>query len=595
MNPARELRRGIEADLRDGNWGLARQHLAQLWQREPTMAVSSYILGCGSRLRGHVPLTPFKLAILRSFTVEPVVTLLRAGALVGGIDLDVQVGDFNAYAQAILDPAGGLYRFQPDGVLLAVLSRDLGPELERAADAFAGYLKAFRARSDASLVIQGLEETMPAAGDVNARLRRLADQQPGTYFLDYQELVARHGAAGWNDERNWATTRLPLANSSLIHLARAWLRFVHPLAGKLCKVLVSDLDNTLWGGVVGEDGWAGLQCAPSGAGQPYHALQQALLEIRERGVLLAVCSQNNAADALEALEKHPGLLLRPQHFAAQRINWESKARNLRGIADELNLGTDTLAFVDDDPVQLERVRAELPEVHVIELPQEVERRAEVVREDPVFARLRLSREDLDRSRHYAEQRARQKLQEQAPSLEDFYRTLEQQVAIARVDPESAERAAQLTQKTNQFNLTTRRYSVQQLLELAARPQWRVFTVRVSDRFGDNGLTGIAITHEDGGACEIDSLLLSCRIIGRTVETAVLAFLLERARRCGLREVKGSYVPTRKNGVVKDFFAAHAFEALGEREGASGWAIDPALAAVVCPSWIRLSVEEGALA
>ncbi len=611
------LRQRIEQDLRDGNWGLARQHLAQLWHREPTMTVSSYVLGCRSRLLDRVPLVPYKLAILRSFTVEPIVTLLRAGALVEGIDLEVQVGDFNTYARDILDPASSLYRFRPDAALLAVLTRDLGPELteadpsapavERISESFGGYVTAFRANCSASLVIQGLEEVVAAphgggraaevsaVARINARLSQLAAQHPGTYVLDYQALVARHGPSGWNDERNWTTSRLPLANASLFPLARAWLRFVHPLAGKLCKALITDLDNTLWGGVIGEDGLAGISCAPSGPGRHFRSLQEAMLEIRDRGVLLAVCSRNDLTEAREALAEHPGMLLRPQHFAAMRVNWEEKAANVRSIAEELNIGTDALAFIDDDPVQLEHVRAELPEVHVIELPAEPERYAEVVREDPVFARLVLSPEDEARPRYYAEQQARLQLQHRAPSLEEFYRSLEQEVVIARLGPDTAERVAQLTQKTNQFNLTTRRYTARQVMELAARPEWRIFTVSVSDRFGDSGLTGTAITREEDGACYIDTFLLSCRIIGRTVETAVLAFLIERARRLGLTEVRGSFVPTRRNGIVEDLFSRHGFQPGGEREGATAWAVDPTAARVECPGWIRLTVEEGALA
>lgn len=611
-----DLRQQVEEDFRAGNWGLARQHLAQLWRREPTMRVSRYVLGCRPRLLDRVALATCRLAILRSFTVEPLVTLLKAGALVVGIDLDVQLGGFNTYAQEILDPTSGLYRSRPDAVLLAVLTRDMGPELADAKASpqavasisarFEDLVTAFRANSNAPLVIQGLEEPLiegvrggvtekSAVGLVNARLGALVRSHPAIHLLDYQALVARHDVTTWNDERSWATSRVPLANQSLIHVARAWLRFVHAIAGRLCKVLITDLDNTLWGGVIGEDGPYGISCAAQGPGESFHAVQMVMLELRERGVLLAACSQNDPEEAMAAFELNPGMALRPHHFSAMRINWQEKAANIRSIAQQLDIGMDAVAFVDDDPVQLERVRAELPDVHVIELPDAPDRYADAIREDPVFTRLALSREDHERPRYYAEQQARLQVQQRVPSLEDFYRSLQQEVAIAPLLAGNAERAAQLTQKTNQFNLTTKRYTTPQVLDLATRPGWRVFTLTVSDRFGDSGLTGLAITHEHDGTCEIDTFLLSCRIIGRTVETALLAFLVERARGLGLALVRGWFVPTSRNSIVKDFYRRHGFESGDSRDDATEWVIDPAAARLACPTWIRLAVAEGALA
>lgn len=580
------------------------------------MRVSRFVLGCRPRLAERTALRPCRLAILRSFTVEPLVTMLQAGALVEGIDLDVHVSGFNTYAQDILNPASELYRSQPDAVLLAVLSRDLGPALTDAtapaeaavpiAATLGDLVASFRRNSHAPLLIQGLETPaidegrraparLPGVAVVNQRLAELAHTQPAVHWLDYQALIERHGVAGWNDERNWVASRLPLANASLIHLAHAWLRFVVPIAGRSCKALVTDLDNTLWGGVVGEEGPSGVVCAADGPGQPFHALQQAMLELRERGIVLAIASQNNPEEAMAALRQHPGMVLRPQHFSAMRIDWQDKAANVRSIAEELDIGLDSVAFVDDDPMQLERVRTELPEVHVIELPADPERYAQTIRDDPVFARLALSSEDVARARYYAEQQARRQFQEQLPSLEDFYRSLEQHVVITRLDPATAQRAAQLTQKTNQFNLTTKRYTTPQILDLATRADWRIYTLSVGDRFGDSGLTGLAIVHDHDGACEIDTLLLSCRIIGRTIETALLAFLIERARRRGSTEVRGRFVRTARNGIVEDLYRKHGFVLRGEQGDASEWTIDPARAQLACPSWIHLTVAEGASA
>jgi FkbH-like protein len=618
------LRQSIEEEIRLKLWGLAHQHLSQLWHLAPTMATASYLLNCWSRFQGKVPMVPYRLTLLRSFTVEPLIPLLRAGAFAGAIDLTVTIGDFNTYAQEILSPGSKLYQSNPDAVILAIQTRDLAPELwesfsylsnqqigiavERAIQTCRDYIQTFRAHSQAHLILHNLEEPVtPSLGlldgrmatsqtaaiqAINQGLRAMQDEYAGVFVLDYNALIARQGRRQWSDQRHWASVKLPVASNNLIHLAKEWLRFIHPLSGKICKLLITDLDNTLWRGVLGEDGSEGIRCGSDAQGFGYRKLQQMMLELRQRGVLLAICSKNNEAEAIETLEKHTDMLLRPHHFTAWRINWQDKGQNIGEIAAEMNLGIDAIAYVDDNPVELERVRAALPEVCIIALPEDAGEYSEALREHPLFERLTLSEEDKERQRYYTQQRQRLEARGAITSLEDFYRALKQEVAIAQLCPESAERIAQLTQKTNQFNLTTRRYSKQQILNMASSPGWKVFGVRVKDRFGDNGLSGVVITQDVNGVCEIDTLLLSCRVIGRTVETALLWFLIERARSLNLKRLQGTFLPTKKNVVAKDFYPAHGFHLLAKRGDASFWEIDPEAAPLVCPEWIQLTVVEG---
>jgi FkbH-like protein len=297
---------------------------------------------------------------------------------------------------------------------------------------------------------------------------------------------------------------------------------------------------------------------------------------------------------MAALASHPGMVLGPQHFAALRINWKDKAQNLCEIATELNIGTDALAFMDDNPIERARIRTDLPEVTVIDLPNDPMRYAQALRDSPVFERLVLSEEDRERGQYYAEQRLRLEFERSASSLEDFYRSLQQEVEIAPVTAQTLTRVAQLTQKTNQFNLTTRRYSEQQIVEMASSLDWKVFSVRVRDRFGDNGLVGVAITRDVHKVCEIDVLLLSCRVIGRTVETALLSFLVERARSNGMKELQGWFLPTKKNEPAQQFYPEHHFRLLAERDGGILWSVDLGEAEFKCPEWIRLTVTGGAL-
>jgi FkbH-like protein len=422
----------------------------------------------------------------------------------------------------------------------------------------------------------------------------MAGEHKGIYVLDYDALVARHGRLRWHDERKWLTMRMPLAAENLMHLANEWLRFIHPLTGKVCKALVTDLDNTLWGGVLGEDGLGGIKLGSEYPGAAYQALQRAMLDLFQRGIILAVCSKNNVSDAMEALERHPGMLLRPQHFAAVHINWNDKVQNLYEIAAELNIGTDALAFIDDNPVERARVRVEAPEVTVIDLPNDPMGYAPALRDSPVFERLILSAEDRERGQYYAEQRLRLEFERSASSLEDFYRSLQQELEIAPATADTLTRVAQLTQKTNQFNLTTRRYSEQQLVDMVSSTDWRVYSVRVRDRFGDNGLVGVAITRDVHDVCDIDVLLLSCRVIGRTVETALLSFLVERARSMSMKRLQGWFLPTTKNEPAKEFYPEHKFRLLAERDGGTLWSVDLEEAEFKCPAWIRLTVAGGAL-
>jgi FkbH-like protein len=355
---------------------------------------------------------------------------------------------------------------------------------------------------------------------------------------------------------------------------------------------VADLDNTLWGGVIGEDGMTGIKLGPEFPGAAYQNLQRAMLDLTRRGILLALCSKNNVEDAMEALENHPGMILRPKDFSAVRINWSDKSQNLREIASELNVGTDALAFLDDNPVEREQVRNALPEVTILDLRGDPLTYAAIVRDCPAFERLALSSEDQQRTTLYATQRERSQAEQSFQSKEDFFRYLEQEAEFAPVAPATLARVAQLTQKTNQFNLTTRRYSEQQIADMAARPGWHVLSIKVRDRFGDHGLVGVAITCDEADICEIETFLLSCRVIGRAVETALLSHLAQTAKARGRQRLAGRFIPTKKNAPARDFYAQHGFQLLEENADGSVWSLPLEQHTIATPDWIKLKITEG---
>jgi FkbH-like protein len=610
-------RLAIDDAIAGDDFAAARAMLETFEARPLDLASASYVVSRFEKLRGHIPLTPYRVAVLRSFTIEPLVPVLRAAAFLRGIDLQVRVGQFDTYAQEILDPGNWIGEFAPDAMFLAVQARDVAPGLwnefadlsesqarDQAAlvvEQYRQLLSAFRSRSSAPLVVHNLQvPPWPANGmldaqggtgqvatfnQINLELARVAREFRNVYILDYDALIRRQGDASFHDPVKWATARMPIAAGQWAYLAREWVRFLCPLSGRICKALAVDLDNTLWGGIVGEDGFDGLKLGDGHPGAAYRALQRAMLDLHRRGILLAICSKNNPAEAMDVIDRHPGMLLRREQFAAMRVNWADKAQNLREIAAELNIGLDSIAFLDDNPAERDWVRRQLPDVTVLELPADPFGFAPALRGAPVFERLELSADDRARGRHYHEQQERAEAQAGAASLEDFYRGLRMRVEVEPMTTATLGRAAQLTQKTNQFNLTTRRYTDEQLSRMAP-PGWGIHTLRAQDRFGDNGLVGVAILKFDANVAEIDTLLLSCRVIGRTIETAFLAALARAAYDRGATRLAGWYVPTNKNAPARDLYRSHGFMLACEEGGASRWELPLPAAALKCPEWIE---------
>jgi FkbH-like protein len=598
----------------------ARVELQALWHADAGPATAPFVVQRFERLRGRIPLAQCRVAFLRSFTVELALPVLRAQAFCGGIDITPHTGEFNAYVQEIIDPSSPVYQFKPDVAILAVQLRDVSPDLatrfadlsaesvdalvEDVSRAFTGWIDAFRANCAAHLIVHLMETPEPVQGVLDAQIepsqseavRRINDRikaacraKRNVYALDIDALMSRHGRETMLDQRRWLMARMPLATGAVVALCRQWARFLHPITGKVCKALVCDLDNTLWGGVIGEDGMTGIRLSAEHPGAAFQDLQRAILDLAARGIILAVCSKNNHDDAMEAIRSHPGMLLKPDHFAALRINWVDKASNLRDIAKELNIGVDALAFIDDNPVERAWVRENAPEVTVIELPTDPYLYARTLRDSLVFERLTLTAEDKERGRQYAENRVRTELQAQAGSLEEFYESLRQEVVIEHVTPMTLARVAQLTNKTNQFNLTTRRYTEEQVQAMSDSKDWRVYSIKVADRFGDNGLVGVAIAQFKGEVCEIDSFLLSCRVIGRTVETGFLAAIAEEAKSRGASRLRSWFIPTKKNAPAKDFLASQRFTKVAESpDGTQTWEFDMNADSIVFPRWIKRS-------
>jgi FkbH-like protein len=326
------------------------------------------------------------------------------------------------------------------------------------------------------------------------------------------------------------------------------------------KVIAVDADNTLWGGIIGEDGMHGIALGPDYPGNAYVAFQRRLLQYQQRGFVLALCSKNNEADVLEVLRDHPHQVLRERHFAAIAVNWEPKPGNLQRIAEELGLGLESFVFVDDSLHECGAVRAALPIVDVvpapanpIELPTCLDRigRLEI---------LTLTKEDQQKTQMYVEQRQRAQLEAASTDLESYLQSLHMEMHVTLNDSRHVARIAQLTQKTNQFNLTTRRYTEDAIARLIEADDSIVATFSLRDIFGDSGLVGIALLRVESTTAVLDSFLLSCRVIGRRAESAFFNTLLRVLRARGVDRVRGEFIPTAKNKLAESFLTDHAFAA-----------------------------------
>lgn len=530
-----------------------------------------------------VPVRRLRLALLGSSSTALLPGPLMAAALRAGIALDLYEGGYGAWRQEILDPGSGLHAFAPETVLILVNHRDLAASPRGVAaqgESLCRELRdAWTALQDrhACHVIQcgfdlpqdgawGALEDQLADGrrrlTIQANLRLSADLPSGVSFLDPARVARLSGAPLASDEE-WMRFRQYPATPSLPAFADLVMAQCRAVLGLAPKVLALDLDNTLWGGVIGEDGLAGLKLgAPDPQGEAYLALQDFALDLKARGVILAICSKNNLEDAQAPFLGHDAMRLRLADFAAFRANWDDKATNLAALADELNLGLDAIVFLDDNPLERAWVRSRLPQVTVVEGGDDPWRMLQALRRGCYFEVVTLTAEDVNRHASYAATAATRQLQEGAGSVEEFLAGLGMVAEHGPVDETTLTRVTQLINKTNQFNLTTRRYTEAEVRQMAASPEWWCRWFRLSDRFGDHGLIGLVFARKDA-VWRIDTFLMSCRVLGRRMEDFMAAALLTAAKAEGAGRVTGRYHPTAKNGLVADLLPRLGFAPEGE--------------------------------
>ncbi|MBM4261426.1 MAG: HAD-IIIC family phosphatase [Deltaproteobacteria bacterium] len=394
--------------------------------------------------------------------------------------------------------------------------------------------------------------------DVVAYWRRALGDMSRVHLVDVDGAQRDFGAQRAASPRMWLLAKIPWTEPFSQEVGKRIAQVVKSLKQPAKKVLVMDCDNTLWGGVVGEDGPLGVQVGEDAPGNAYVELQRYALKLRERGVLLALVSKNDEADVWEVFERNPGMILKREHISAARINWLAKSQNLRQIAQDLNLGSDSFVLIDDSAAECAEVAANAPEVVTLHLNGDAAYYVQLLDSSGAFDQLTLTSEDLQRADMYAQERQREILRIEVKTMEEYLAGLGLRVRVAPVSEEQLGRVTQLVNKTNQFNMTTKRYSEADVRKLWQDRTWHLYALSATDRFGEYGLTGVVFCVERAEAWEFDTLVLSCRVLGRGVETALLAVLQAQARQHGQYILRGRFIPTAKNGMAKNYYPDHGF-------------------------------------
>ncbi len=585
-------------------------------------AYSEYVklagqIGIGEHSQSELP--KIKIFVLRNFTIEPLLPVIQGEILRMMLYPEVVVGDFATVMQTVCNTQSKLYSFAPDLIILAQWLESTSPALAlkfpilsaseieqeslRVFNELVSAVREVRKRTNVPLLLNtfplpmfppfGIREGVSSRSltstilMLNEKMQHELAKEPNVFIVDYSAVFARVGGLRAIDERLWHIAKNPLGLEVLVPLGRQYGAVVRALKAKTKKCLVLDCDNTLWGGIVGEDGIENIKLGSSYPGSFYTAFQQEVLNLQRQGVIIALCSKNNEADVWEVFHRHPDMLLREGHLVTWQINWQDKSENIKRIAADLNIGLDSIVFADDSQLECDLVKHQLPQVAVIELGQDPSLFVRRLRNSELFGAFTSSAEDAQRTQMYRAEAERKQILEKAGSIEDYLASLDMAVEIGLADQFSIGRISQLTQKTNQFNLTTIRYTESDIASIANGKQNMVFWVRLKDKVSDLGIVGAVILRFSDSLAQIDTFLLSCRALGRGAEEVMLAHAIGLARKRGCGSLVGRYAKTAKNSQVELFYQQRGFNCAGHENNITIWEADLESLKLDTPSWIRV--------
>ena len=533
-----------------------------------------------------------RIAILSSFTLNGIEETFKVKCSEEKINCKTYLGSYNQYNQEILNSESNLYQFKPDIVFLILDSRSLMGDLwyspytldtkqrkkliETKFNELKNLIQTFTKKSNSKFIISnfsiptrsnyGICETKSEFSfqkmilTLNENLQELIFNLDSVYLFDMNSFVSRYGENNVFDPKQYLFGDIKISLDFIPHLTNDLIGYVIATLGLSKRCVVLDLDNTLWGGIIGEDGFDGIKLGSGPPGNAFVEFQKYLLGLYNRGILLAINSKNNLDDALEVIEKHPDMILRKEHFASMKINWNDKVSNIKEISTELNFGLENFVFVDDDPINREFMKSSLSQVYTVDFPKDPSKYVKSLEEINYFNVLKITDEDKNRGLMYSQQKERKDLEESSSNLQEFLKNMELKVTIKKADNFTIPRISQLILKTNQFNLTTKRYQLEEIQRFSQDENMLIGCAQVEDKFGDNGITGAFIVQKNSSKeWIIDTFLLSCRVMGREVEKSILGYIIEMAKKSGVEKIKADYIPTQKNKPIENFLPNCGFK------------------------------------
>lgn len=527
----------------------------------------------------------FRIAILRNYTVEILVPVLRGEVALQSTFPDVYVGEYDNVLQEVMQRESSLYTFNPDVINVSICLQNLSPkltheytslsyaqiidEVDRIRNFYANVIGAVRENTNAAVLIENLyREPVACAGildyqlktaekniveELNKAIYDLAIQHENVYVVDVNSIIYELGYKNAVDYQAWDKSKNPFSKEMLVSLGQEYMQYYSVLLGKMKKCIVLDCDNTLWGGIVGEDGPYGIQIGDDYPGIAYKHFQQEIIHLKNRGVIIALCSKNNEQDVWEVFDSNTNMVLSKDDIVAFEINWDSKAENIKKIAERINIGLDSIVFVDDSHFECELVRNQLPEVEVIQLGKNISENASLIRRCRLFSSLTLTEDDKNRNATYKAEQVRKNLQAKYSTMDEYLSSLNMKATIRRNMQEDVPRIAQMTQKTNQFNLTTRRYTESDIIGYIDSGSADVISIKLADDISDMGIIGAAIIFYKDKIALIDSFLLSCRALGRRIEDVLYGYVVQQAKKRHCVALQGEYIRTKKNKQVEDLY------------------------------------------
>lgn len=557
-------------------------------------------------------LPELNITILRNITLEPLEPFLQFHAFKMGLKSRIHWGQYDRIFQETVGESPGLFGEKTDLVLVflklealswklannfnALNAEEIQQETGRIKDLLNQAHAGIRRQTSVPIIWHSFEMPIyPALGildglqengqttmirELNDTLVSISRADRNTFPMDLNRIMARIGYANYFDPRYWHIAKAPYQRQALAEIAADVFSLIRTIILKNKKCLVLDCDNILWGGVIGEDGIDHVQLGNTYPGSIYLEFQQEILNLYHRGVIIALCSKNNETDVWEVFRKHPDMLLKEVHIAAAKINWLDKATNLRQLAEDLRIGLDSMVFVDDNEFEINYVKQAIPEIDIIHIPPDKMIRGKMLLEKSgYFNSFNFSAEDRERGKMYQEEIKRNRFKTKSTTLDEYLFSLQMIAEIKHADNFTVPRIAQLTQRTNQFNLTTRRYTEKDIASLSEQSETDVLYLRLKDIFGDSGIVGVCILKYKNQQAILDTFLLSCRVLGRRIEDLLLKSALDYAKKRNSTDFLAQYIPTGKNGQTATFFPDRGFAKTRMPDSSAG-------------EWYRLDLQNG---